>query len=975
MRLKCIDMMLLFQEVVTSLVLAVALGAVIFWWMGIRQARTKINHQESLPNSDTVRPLTHVDEKGKDLSLPKLTPKHDIFLSHSGAQKPFVEQLCKDLEAACFYPFFDQRDDSLPKGKKFAELIFKAASQCRVAVIVLSKEFLSSKWPMLELLEFTKAIESGSNENLNMLPLFFKLSISDLSDEAISKTWMLEWTKLAKKDPRVNVQKWKKAVQKLHAVNGLMFAKFGGSEANYRDAVVNAIFKLIPPVLHNTSGVQGCDRVCEILTEMFVEHTPSSDRSLLRPQKLGLYGMGGLGKTTMCKALCNHFQKEFNGRVCHVELGCESPLTLQKKVLKNLLRVRDDLLERVTNASEGLKVLKEKLGYDPVFLAIDNVGDAEDSRDEACTFLRCNFHPSSKIMVVSRSKEVVEALLEGPEYCKPLPDLMIEEARALFLSKATAPKKEFSSLSTAEVNIVNTCLKECLFSPDGNTNADVLKKHGQYHPLALAALGVYFHDISRTNLLLWKKRLQEFDKLKRSRDCPQIFLILGLQFSTFDATKKLMFLDVSLYAHGWIGSFKLKSFDHWVKWLGALHGLNIAVVEDKLNEMQRNAMVTVGESAVTTHDLYKEYAEWYVSSNPDTKSRWCVYLEHAESLPHELKGSAPGGWWPDLMRISMEGNLRFSSKKVQEWRNIVVLQLHDCISVTELDLHGFSCLCHLELVGLTKLETLIFSADGDEEDVDPLELQFVLLMKLPALKHLPSFSPCTELRMFIMRDCSRLTEPLVSLESCSRVESFEMDWCVGRLCAPNLSAMTSLEFLSIVNTVGNFPVHPIEELQGLGNLRNLQFLNLSNLPIKRLPGLERLSNVRHISLEHCLLLTKLPDLSSLTQVELLNVSWTKLKEIRGLDQMLQLRFLDCARCVELESLPDLDHLKHLRIVSTRECWRLTKNPRVPKHPCFHDRHKIISTKKSTPSNSKSEDDVDLLDHFDPNLFEPGFSGD
>jgi len=119
----------------------------------------------------------------------------------------------------------------------------------------------------------------------------------------------------------------------------------------------------------------------------------------------------------------------------------------------------------------------------------------------------------------------------------------------------------------------------------------------------------------------------------------------------------------------------------------------------------------------------------------------------------------------------------------------------------------------------------------------------------------------------------------------------------------------------------------------------------------------------------------LPDLSSLTQVELLNVSWTKLKEIRGLDQMLQLRILDCTQCVELESLPDLDHLKHLRIVSTRECWRLTKNPRVPKHPCFHDRDKIIAKKKSTPSNSKSEDDVDLLDHFDPNFFEPGFSGD
>jgi ABC-type dipeptide/oligopeptide/nickel transport system ATPase subunit len=35
---------------------------------------------------------------------------------------------------------------------------------------------------------------------------------------------------------------------------------------------------------------------------------------------LGLYGMGGVGKTTLCKALCSYFQGEFCGRVCHVEL-------------------------------------------------------------------------------------------------------------------------------------------------------------------------------------------------------------------------------------------------------------------------------------------------------------------------------------------------------------------------------------------------------------------------------------------------------------------------------------------------------------------------------------------------------------------------------------------------------------------------------------------------------------------------------
>lgn len=36
---------------------------------------------------------------------------HNIFLSHSGAQKNFVEQLCEDLQRAKQSPFFDK---SLP---------------------------------------------------------------------------------------------------------------------------------------------------------------------------------------------------------------------------------------------------------------------------------------------------------------------------------------------------------------------------------------------------------------------------------------------------------------------------------------------------------------------------------------------------------------------------------------------------------------------------------------------------------------------------------------------------------------------------------------------------------------------------------------------------------------------------------------------------------------------------------------------
>lgn len=118
----------------------------------------------------------------EETSCPELDSKHKVFLSHSGVEKPFVGKLCKLLEEHNHYPFFDQRSDSLPKGKKFAGLIIEAAKTCQVAVVVLSEDYLSSKWPMTELAEFVWARKSG-NKNLNLPPLFYKASASFLQSQ------------------------------------------------------------------------------------------------------------------------------------------------------------------------------------------------------------------------------------------------------------------------------------------------------------------------------------------------------------------------------------------------------------------------------------------------------------------------------------------------------------------------------------------------------------------------------------------------------------------------------------------------------------------------------------------------------------------------------------------------------------------------------------------------------------------------
>ena len=198
---------------------------------------------------------------------PSQEPSHTIFLSHSGSQKQFVEQLYHEFENEGHYPFFDREHHSLEIGKEFPPRIFQAAKECKVAVIILTEQFLRSKWPMLELLTFVDA-QKEFNREMHLFPVLFNgLKVEDLHEHL----WREEWEKLVMLDSegkhpsRLTLEKCAEALRKLRKVNMLDIKNYNGSYYRLCKAIVESALRLLPQDSDSDmKDIQGAGRLCEV---------------------------------------------------------------------------------------------------------------------------------------------------------------------------------------------------------------------------------------------------------------------------------------------------------------------------------------------------------------------------------------------------------------------------------------------------------------------------------------------------------------------------------------------------------------------------------------------------------------------------------------------------------------------------------------------------------------------------------------
>jgi hypothetical protein len=158
---------------------------------------------------------------------------------------------------------------------------------------------------------------------------------------------------------------------------------------------------------HTTTGLFGIDvRVSEVESLLNME---SPDVLIV-----GIWGMGGIGKTPIAQAVCNKVRSRFEGIFFanfRQELETGSMADLQRSFLSQLLG--QEILNMGSLSFRDFFV-RERLCRKKVFIVLDDVDDVmrlEEWRD-LLDGRNSSFGPGSKVLITSRDKQVLNNVVD-----------------------------------------------------------------------------------------------------------------------------------------------------------------------------------------------------------------------------------------------------------------------------------------------------------------------------------------------------------------------------------------------------------------------------------------------------------------------------------------------------------------------------------------------------------------------------------
>ncbi|KAG2668412.1 hypothetical protein I3760_15G159500 [Carya illinoinensis] len=701
---------------------------------------------------------------------------YDVFLSFRGedTRDTFTAHLNHALIEKGIRTFIDE--DEVKRGDEISPVLLQAIEDSRISIIVFSKNYASSTWCLDELL---KILECKKSKQQLVLPVFYHVNPSDIRHQRESFG-----EALAKHAEKLNgdmkLQMWKAALLEVASLSGDHLTN--GNESKFIEGIVQDISRFI--VSHSYLPVAkypvGLDSQLRDIMNLHLSVGTNDVRMV------GILGLGGIGKTSLAKAISNSIAFRF-------EASCFLPnVSDTSNQVHGLVQLQETLLSKVFKDCKGLKIdsidtgiiiIKRMLRFKRVLLILDGVDHLTqlETLAGACDW----FGKGSRIIITTRDQHLLTT--HGVDSTYKMTGLNHRDAFQLFCWHAFKKQKPVEGYEKFVEQIINYA--GCL-------------------PLALTVLGSDLYGRSESQ---WKGSMDKYKKIPHQ----DIQKILQTSYDRLSEDEKNVFLDIACFFNG-----QLRLDDITVKILdsfGFCPNFSIPRLREK-------CLISEFDGRLQMHDLLRDMGREVVRQespkNPGARSRLFFHKDIREVLEYDIATDRVEAIVIDLPEG--DDTICLSPKAFKNMKRLRLFRCHNAHFSEELNClpNGLRVLdwpnCPLQSMPSKFCGDKLFILRMPGSHIQKIRFEFKNLMVMnfrgcEFLTKISDISKCPNLQQMDFKDCKNLVKVHKSVALLDKLGRLNLSGCTNLKSFPRGLLLRSLQFLD---------VHLDASVEDIGNLAN-----------------------------------------------------------------------------------------------------------------------------------------------------------